>query len=118
MVDAKRHSSSSPKSRRRPHHVVRIAALKLDEALACLRWHQPDFAIENPTKSRAHSYGLRFARRLNRYTGNAMSSKIKRPDYDEDFDSPEGGKDVNEREELDLGFVEWRKHAARRFVAS
>jgi hypothetical protein len=28
-------------------HVVRIAALKLDEALAYLRWHEPDFTIES-----------------------------------------------------------------------
>jgi hypothetical protein len=28
-------------------HVVHIAALKLDEALAYLRWHAPDFVIES-----------------------------------------------------------------------
>jgi hypothetical protein len=28
-------------------HVVRVAALSLDEALACLRWHEPDFVIES-----------------------------------------------------------------------
>jgi hypothetical protein len=26
--------------------VVRIAALRLDEALAYLRWHQPDFVVD------------------------------------------------------------------------
>ncbi len=34
-------------------HVVRIAALKLDEALDYLRWHEPDFEIDS-----AHNLGI------------------------------------------------------------
>ena len=30
-----------------------------------------------------------------------MNNKIKRPDYDDDFDFPEGIEDLNEREELE-----------------
>lgn len=36
----------SEKSASEPH-VVRIAALRLDEALAYLRWHEPNFEIES-----------------------------------------------------------------------
>ena len=28
-------------------YAVRVAALRLDEALAYLRWHEPDFVIES-----------------------------------------------------------------------
>jgi hypothetical protein len=28
-------------------HIVRVAALSLDEALAGLRWHEPEFDIES-----------------------------------------------------------------------
>jgi hypothetical protein len=34
-------------------HVVRIAALKLDEALDYLRWHEPDFEIKS-----VHNLGI------------------------------------------------------------
>ena len=34
-------------------HVVRIAAIKLDEALDCLRWHEPDFEIDS-----VHNLGI------------------------------------------------------------
>jgi hypothetical protein len=32
---------------------VRIAPIKLDEALACLRWQEPDFEIDS-----AHNLGI------------------------------------------------------------
>ena len=34
-------------------HVVRMAAIKLDEALDCLRWHEPDFEIDS-----VHNLGI------------------------------------------------------------
>jgi hypothetical protein len=34
-------------------HIVRIAAVKLDEALACLRWHEPGFEIDS-----VHNLGI------------------------------------------------------------
>jgi hypothetical protein len=34
-------------------HVERIAKVKLDEALACLRWHEPDFEINS-----VHNLGI------------------------------------------------------------
>ena len=34
-------------------HVLRIAAIKFDAALACLRWHEPDFEIES-----VHNLGI------------------------------------------------------------
>jgi len=34
-------------------HVVRIAAVKLDEALDCLRWHDPNFEIDS-----VHNLGI------------------------------------------------------------
>lgn len=42
--------SEKPSSER---HVVRIAALKLDEALACLRRHEPGFEIDS-----VHNLGI------------------------------------------------------------
>ena len=45
--------------------VVRIAAVRLDEALACLRWHEPNFEIESvrhPHGSGSPDTGERFAR--------------------------------------------------------
>jgi hypothetical protein len=38
---------------------------------------------------------------LNHALEDAMTNKIKRPDYDSDFDSPEEIEDVNERERME-----------------
>jgi hypothetical protein len=73
-------------------NAVRIAATTFDEALAYLRWTEPEFKIDSVQNQ---------ASRLNHALEGARTNKIKRPDYDSDFDSPEEIEDVNQWERME-----------------
>jgi hypothetical protein len=54
---------------------VRIAAIKLDEAPDCLRWHEPDFEIDSAHNLGIILYGFRLTCRLRGYTPDGQDEQ-------------------------------------------